>query len=96
MLDRGTYSNTPAAIVLIDIMNEQNINPKCCKLLSRFSSILSGLSKMTNQGKFELEILLYRDYKLKAEKVPIEIKTYVLNVLHYYHKNWLIANGKLN
>lgn len=90
MLDIGTYGNTPAAIKLVEIINEKNINSyPIGKLLCAFNTTLNELTKINSRIGIGLVKMVYMQSSEKAKKLNPEISSYVQNVLSTKYKLWI-------
>ena len=87
-LDKYTFGNTPACIVLAQMLNEKNIDSaKISNLFNKFNKILNELSKINNEVAINLANLVYLKYTKNILNYPFH--TYVHNVLKTNYKKWL-------
>lgn len=93
MLDSGTFGNSPAAITLVDIINEKNIpHAKIGKTLSGFNLMLNELSKLDTKISVGLAHIIYIDYKSKMNEFPSEVRTFIENLITAKFRIWMKEN----
>lgn len=89
-LDKGTFGNSPAAIKLVEIMNEKNVKPtKIAKILTSFDKILADISHVNVTSAIKIVGLLYTEYTIKCKTLESPFDTYTHNVLNTKYKMWL-------
>lgn len=89
-LDKGTFGNSPAAIKLVEIINEKNVKPaKIAKILTSFDKILADISHVNVTSAIKIVSLLYKEYSNKCKTLESPLDTFTHNVLNTKYKMWL-------
>lgn len=90
LLDKGTYGNSAACEILVDIMNKNNIQPhRIGKILTNFNQTIYELEKIDRKIGLGLAHMSYKHYRNVCDSLPTEVRTYVKNVLNMNYKKWL-------
>lgn len=88
-LDRNTFGDSPAAIVLVDIINERKLrSDKVTKILVSFNSKIRDLNGVNVTTAIYIMHLAYQDHINKCDSLPEPLNTYTKNVLSAIYKNW--------
>jgi hypothetical protein len=89
-LDKGTFGNSPAAIKLVEILNENNIRPtRVANILNSFDKILADISHVNVTSAIKIVTMLYKEYSKKCEFLESPLDTFTHNVLNTKYKMWL-------
>jgi hypothetical protein len=92
MIDLYTYGNSPAAVTLAKIINEKNIpSKKISRLIDKFGYTLNELAKIDRRISFGLAKIIYLQRNDIIKDYPIEIRTYLANVIATKYRIWLVT-----
>ncbi len=90
MLENFTFGNSPAAVTLVKIINDNNISPiKIGKLLANFNHTLKELSKIDTKVSISLVTVFYHQKMEVINTYPIIVKSYLKNVVTTKYRMWL-------
>ncbi len=90
MLDLKTFGESPAAIILATRINQNNKHlSKIAKMLNVYNLTLKELGKIDTSIGVGLANDVFKKYVKLADRYPIEIKTYLQNVISTKYRNWL-------
>lgn len=93
MLDIGTYGNSPAATILVEKINKNNIEFKQLgKILASHNTLLNDIGKTNSKFKLTFAILVHNKALNSSEDLPNEVKTYVINLLKAKFRAWKREN----
>lgn len=88
-LDKNTFGDSPAAIVLVDIINERKLrSDKVTNILVSFNSKIRDLNGVNVTTAIYIMHLVYQDHINKCDSLPEPLNTYTKNVLSTIFKNW--------
>lgn len=95
---RDTFGGSPAAGLLVDNINaiedekiRKKISKKVSNFLAGFNEVLHELRKIDSRIALGLAHSMYasRYHSDTINSLPIEVKTFTLNVLSQHYKVWL-------
>lgn len=89
MINKFTFGNSPAALVLAAMVNEQNYpTNKISKILNGYSTMVNAIKDVDLNHRITLVNILYTQYKQGCDSLPTPFNTYTKNVLNTTHKKW--------
>jgi hypothetical protein len=89
MLDLKTFGDSPAAVVLVKIINERNLKfNRVSRLLEEFNRTLNSVNKLPNQTARILINLYYKDALIRCERFESPLDIYTKNVITTIFKKW--------
>jgi hypothetical protein len=88
-LDERTFGDSPAAITMVNIINERGLDSrKPARLLNRFDKIVNDINHVDVTSAIHLMHLLYKESYEKCETFEEPLNTYTQNVLATKFKIW--------
>jgi hypothetical protein len=95
-LDDRTFGDSPAAINMVQIINERGLNPrKPSRLLNRFNKILVDLNHVDLTTAIHVVNLVYLESYEKCETFEEPLNTFTQNILSTKFKQWQIRKNAL-
>lgn len=90
-LDDTTFGKTPAALKLVEIINEKNFKPQLIgKHLTKFSQTLHELEKIDYNIGLGLSELSFNKIYEHLNVLPIPLNTFSINVLVTNYRIWKV------
>lgn len=93
MIDLYTYGDSPAAVNLAHIINENGFEYKTTRKITRilngFSNIITSTNHIDIETSAYLMALVYHDFVIKCDALENEkIRKHTLTVLSTRYKHW--------
>ena len=90
-LNERTFGDSPAAITMVQIINERGLNTKKPgRLLTRFNKIIADLNHVDLTTAIHVMHLVYEESYDKCESFEEPLNSYTQNVLSSIFKQWLM------
>ena len=90
MIDKNTFGDSPAAIDLAEIINENGYKcDKISRILNEFSEILIETNNIPTDTSINMIAIIYSHYKNKCDEISDEkLRSFTKNVLSTNYKGW--------
>lgn len=100
MLHKNTFGDSPAAIILVEKLNNSKDETNrisrmsgISRTINKFNRTLHELEKIDSKIAIGLGKLSYHHYSVSFIKLPIPFNTYAHNVLCSIYKKWLVKQN---
>ena len=89
-LDKGTFGDFPAAIKIVELMNERRLRPgRIARILTSFDKMLADISHVNVTTGITIAGLLYKEFTVRCKSLESPFDTYTHNVISTKYKMWL-------
>lgn len=92
MLDSGTFSNSNAGKVLVDILNKSDdkiVGKKVGRVFNNYTKTLKELKKINTKIAIYLASMHYADVLKTIDLYPKDINTYLKNIVTTEYRKFL-------
>lgn len=90
MIDKNTFGESPASIVLCDMLNQTGYNSrKIGRLFNNFDKVIIETSSVDLKIRMILVELYYNESLTKCDNFPTPLNTYSKNVLSGKYKTFV-------
>ncbi len=92
MIDKHTYGDSPAAIDLVRIIQENDLHyfvtRKITRILNGFNNVLVATNHVEKKYLIQLIALVYEDFEKKCDSLDERVISHTKTVLRTTYKNW--------
>jgi len=94
-LDERTFGDSPAAIKLAQIINENNLDSsRVSKFLQKFNERLKSINHLDKDMANYLGQLIFKEMSKYCTLIPKPLNTYTHNVMCAKYRDWIKTNIK--